>query len=89
MLEGDPYLQYLPSLISSGSIGLARYILKLPMWDEELELITSYKLNELRDIMLQLCRTHNVVATLPQQAIQEKYKNNKYILLIIYLYKNY
>lgn len=79
LLEGDPFLQYLPSQISSAAVAIARYILDIPIWDRELEFITSYKLEDLKSVMLHLCRTHNLAATLSQQAIQEKYKQSKFM----------
>ncbi|XP_055378915.1 G2/mitotic-specific cyclin-A [Condylostylus longicornis] len=79
LLEGDPYLKYLPSQISSASVALARFTLDLPMWDNELKKISSYDLFQLKEIIVHLCRSHNSSKTLQQQAIQEKYKQAKYL----------
>lgn len=79
LLEGDPYLKYLPSQISSGSVALARYILDLPMWDMELNNITTYELMDLKEVIVNLSRSHSAAKTLQQQAIQEKYKQPKYM----------
>lgn len=77
MLEADPYLRFHPSLISAASLALARYLCDMPIWSAELEEITTYRLEDLREVFLCLCKTHNAAATLPQQAIQEKYKTEK------------
>ncbi|XP_061386921.1 G2/mitotic-specific cyclin-A [Musca vetustissima] len=78
LLEADPYLRFHPSLISAAALALARYLCKLPVWSAELEEITTYRLEDLREVFLCLCKTHVAAATLPQQAIQEKYKAEKF-----------
>ncbi|XP_037933479.1 G2/mitotic-specific cyclin-A [Teleopsis dalmanni] len=78
LLEADPYLKYYPSQVSAASLGLARYILDYPMWSSELEVVTKYSLVDLKEIILNLCKSHKAAATLSQQAIQEKYKSAKY-----------
>ncbi|XP_011290998.2 G2/mitotic-specific cyclin-A [Musca domestica] len=78
LLEADPYLRFHPSLISAAALALARYLCKLPIWSAELEEITTYRLEDLREVFLCLCKTHVAAAALPQQAIQEKYKAEKF-----------
>ncbi|XP_073837052.1 G2/mitotic-specific cyclin-A-like [Musca autumnalis] len=78
LLEADPYLRFHPSLISAAALALARYLCKLPVWSSELEEITTYRLEDLREVFLCLCKSHVAAATLPQQAIQEKYKAEKF-----------
>ncbi|XP_046807737.1 G2/mitotic-specific cyclin-A [Lucilia cuprina] len=78
LLEADPYLRFHPSMISAASLALARYLCNLPMWSAELEEITTYRLEDLKEVILCLCKTHNAAVDLPQQAIQEKYKAEKY-----------
>lgn len=79
LLEGDPFLQYLPSEVSSAAVALARFTLDKPMWTSELQEITSYTIDSLKDIIIKLSDLHNKAVELPQQAIQDKYKSNKYV----------
>lgn len=78
LMEGDLYLQHLPSLISSASLALARHILGMEIWTPKLEEITTYKLDDLKTVMLQLCQTHKNSKELNTQAIREKYNREKY-----------
>ncbi|XP_050079879.1 G2/mitotic-specific cyclin-A [Anopheles maculipalpis] len=77
LLEADPYLTYMPSKIAAGALALARRALNLPMWCKMLENNTGYKVDDLKDIILDLNKTHVDAATMQQQAIQEKYKSKK------------
>lgn len=78
LLEGDPYLRFVPSLISASALALARYLLDFPIWCPELEEITTYKLDDLKEVLLHLSQTHHAAPEMAQQAIQDKYKDNKY-----------
>lgn len=78
LLEADPYLTYMPSKIAAGALALARRALDLPMWSKMLENNTGYKVEEMKDIILDLNKTHIDAATMQQQAIQEKYKSKKF-----------
>ncbi|KAH8370018.1 hypothetical protein KR093_001892 [Drosophila rubida] len=77
LMEGETYMQYLPSLMSSASLALARHILGMPMWTPQLEEITTYTLEQLKEVVLLLCKTHNASKALSTQAIREKYKRDK------------
>lgn len=77
LLEADPYLQYLPSTISAAAIALAHHNLNLPIWSKNLEQATGYSLDELKEVIFHLSRTHVASVDLPQQAIQDKYKATK------------
>ncbi|XP_053684479.1 G2/mitotic-specific cyclin-A [Sabethes cyaneus] len=79
LLDADPYLTYLPSQIAAGALALSRYALDLPIWSRMLETNISYRLEDLKDIILDLNKTHMKADTLGEQAIQEKFKANKYM----------
>lgn len=79
LLDADPYLTYLPSKIAAGALALSRYALDLPIWSRMLETNVGYRLEELRDIVLDLSKTHVRAESMAQQAIQEKFKANKYM----------
>ncbi|XP_055907252.1 G2/mitotic-specific cyclin-A [Eupeodes corollae] len=78
LLEGNTYLVYLPSLVSAAALALARYILDFPIWCPELEEVTSYKLEDMKEIIVHLSNTHMGAPELAQQAIPDKYKDAKY-----------
>lgn len=77
LLEAEPYLQYLPSALSAASIALACFNCQLPIWTRKLEQLTGYRIDEITEIILHLGKSHMAAGSLPQQAIQEKYKNSK------------
>ncbi|EDW94205.1 G2/mitotic-specific cyclin-A isoform X1 [Drosophila yakuba] len=78
LMEGETYLQYLPSLMSSASVALARHILGMDMWTPQLEEITTYKLEDLKTVVLHLCHTHKSAKELNTQAMREKYNRDTY-----------
>uniref|UniRef100_A0A034WTK0 G2/mitotic-specific cyclin-A n=1 Tax=Bactrocera dorsalis TaxID=27457 RepID=A0A034WTK0_BACDO len=78
LLEADPYLRFLPSLMSAAAHALARHLLDYTIWNSELEEITSYKLEDLKEVILHLSKSHKAATKLAQQAIQEKYRADKY-----------
>lgn len=78
LLEADPYLTYMPSKIAAGALALGRHALDLPMWSRMLEKNIGYKFEEMKDIIMDLNKTHVDAATMQQQAIQEKYKSKKF-----------
>lgn len=70
-------MQHLPSFMSAAALALSRYILGMPMWTTQLEEITTYSLEQLKDVVLMLCKTHSTSKDLNTQAIREKYKRDK------------
>ncbi|XP_017028694.1 G2/mitotic-specific cyclin-A-like [Drosophila kikkawai] len=78
LLKANPFLLYLPSIISSASLALARHILGMEMWSPQLEQITSYKLEALKTVILALSSHHSSAKDLKYQAIQKKYKGDHY-----------
>ncbi|CAK9825104.1 G2/mitotic-specific cyclin-A [Anthophora retusa] len=78
MLEGDPYLQFLPSHLAASAIAFARHTLLEEIWPHELELSTGYSLKDLKKCILCLNKTFCNALNIQQQAIQEKYKSSKY-----------
>lgn len=76
-MEGDTFMQYLPSLMSSASLALARHILGMEIWTPQLEEITTYKLEDLQTVIRQLSHTHKTAKDLNTQAMREKYNRNK------------
>ncbi|KZC10100.1 PREDICTED: cyclin-A2 [Dufourea novaeangliae] len=78
MLEGDPYLQFVPSHLAASALALARHTLLEEMWPHELELATGYNLKDLKECVICLNKTFCNALNIQQQAIQDKYKSSKY-----------
>ncbi|KAH8264821.1 hypothetical protein KR038_002522 [Drosophila bunnanda] len=78
LMDGDTFMVYLPSVMSSASLALARHILGMEMWTPQLEEITTYKLEDLQNVVRQLSHTHKSAKDLNTQAMREKYNRNKY-----------
>ncbi|XP_014484072.1 PREDICTED: cyclin-A2 isoform X2 [Dinoponera quadriceps] len=78
LLEADPYLQYLPSHLAASALALARHTMQEEVWPHELELSTGYDLKTLAECINNLNRTFCNAPNIQQQAIQEKYRSNKY-----------
>lgn len=76
-MEAEPFLQYPPSMLSAAAIALARLNCGLDIWTGQLERCTSYKIEKLAETILHLSNSHCNAVNLPQQAIQDKYKNSK------------
>lgn len=78
LLEADPYLHFLPSILAASSVALARHTLNEEVWPHELELSSGYSLQDLKACIICLQRTFNNANNIQQQAIQEKYKSSKF-----------
>ncbi|KAI5099826.1 cyclin-A1, partial [Silurus meridionalis] len=78
LLEVDPFLQFLPSMIAAAAYCLANYTLNKALWPDSLHAFTGYTLAEIALCLLQLHQLHLTAGSLPQQAICEKYRSTKY-----------
>ncbi|XP_053772522.1 cyclin-A1 isoform X2 [Desmodus rotundus] len=79
LLEADPFLKYLPSLIAAAAYCLANYTVNKHFWPETLAAFTGYSLSEIGPCLCELHRACLDVPHRPQQAIREKYKASKYL----------
>uniref|UniRef100_A0A8C5P607 Cyclin A1 n=1 Tax=Jaculus jaculus TaxID=51337 RepID=A0A8C5P607_JACJA len=79
LLEADPFLKYLPSLIAAAAYCLANYIVNRHFWPETLAAFTGYSLSEIVPCLSELHRACLNIPHRPQQAIREKYKAPKYL----------
>ncbi|XP_019873543.1 cyclin-A2 [Aethina tumida] len=81
MLNGDVYLEYLPSMIAASAIALARHTLTEEPWTNELVAYTGYELDDLQkcieflNVMFRMAPLHS------QHAIQDKYRKQKYLMV--------
>lgn len=78
LIEMDSYLKYVPSITASACICLARYSLGLEPWPQSLVKKTGYEVGHFVDCLKELHKTYQAAESHPQQAVQEKYKQDKF-----------
>ncbi|XP_066089976.1 cyclin-A2 [Saccopteryx bilineata] len=78
LIDADPYLKYLPSVIAGAAFHLALYTVTGQSWPESLVQKTGYTLESLKPCLLELHQTYLRAPQHTQQSIREKYKNPKY-----------
>lgn len=78
MVDAEPFLNYLPSVIAASAVCLSNITLEETPWPQVMVDTTSYRMSDLQDCIQHLyaafCRAPNH----PQQAIREKYKSDKF-----------
>ncbi|XP_053831447.1 cyclin-A2 [Vidua macroura] len=78
LIDADPYLKYLPSVIAAAAFHLADYTLTGQTWPESLCKVTGYTLEDIKPCLIDLHNTYLKAAQHTQQSIREKYKSTKY-----------
>lgn len=78
LIDMEMYLKYLPSVTAAAALCLARYSLGLEPWTEALVKKTGYEIGHFVDCLKELHRSYQGAESHQQQAIQEKYKQDKY-----------
>ncbi|KFM56649.1 Cyclin-A2, partial [Stegodyphus mimosarum] len=78
LLDGDPFLKFLPSEIAASSLALANFKLGSSAWSEDLEKLTGFSLSDLKNVIKCLYGSWCIVSAYPQQAVYEKYCKNKF-----------
>lgn len=78
LIDADPYLKYLPSVIAGAAFHLALYTVTGQSWPESLVRKTGYTLDTLKPCLMDLHQTYLKAPQHAQQSIREKYKNSKY-----------
>jgi cyclin-A len=79
MLRAIPFLSYTPSTLSAAAIALSYYTLGNSIWNSKMQNTFGYDLEELREVLINFNKLHIEAELMQQQAIQEKYKANKYL----------
>lgn len=79
LLETEPSLEILPSIMACSAIAVASHVLGMKPWSPELIKNTGYELIHLKETITFLSSMFSKAPILPQQAIQEKYNSNKYL----------
>ncbi|KAF0877683.1 cyclin-A2 [Crocuta crocuta] len=78
LIDADPYLKYLPSVIAAAAFHLALYTITGQSWPESLVQKTGYTLESLKPCLMDLHQTYLRAPQHAQQSIREKYKSSKY-----------
>ncbi|KAM9237489.1 cyclin-A2 [Dugong dugon] len=78
LIDADPYLKYLPSIIAGAAFHIALYTITGQSWPESLVQKTGYTLESLKPCLMDLHQTYLRAPQHAQQSIREKYKNSKY-----------
>ncbi|CAN2388868.1 cellular response to cocaine, partial [Pristimantis euphronides] len=78
LVDADPFLRYLPSVIAAAALIIANYTINEETWPDSLAKFTGYTLESLKPCVLDLHKAYHSAATHQQQAVREKYKNSKH-----------
>ncbi|XP_029446756.1 cyclin-A2 [Rhinatrema bivittatum] len=78
LIDADPFLKYLPSIIAAAAFVVANYTVAGSSWPESLVQMTGYTHQNLKPCVLDLHQTYLSAASHTQQAVREKYKTTKY-----------
>ncbi|KAM4708237.1 cyclin-A2 [Discoglossus pictus] len=78
LIDADPCLKYLPSVVAAAAFVLANYLINDATWPESLVQLTKYTLESLKPCILDLHQTYLSATNHQQQAVREKYKTAKY-----------
>ncbi|XP_032270609.1 cyclin-A2-like [Phoca vitulina] len=78
LIDADPYLKYLPSVIAAAAFHLALCTVTGQSWPESLVQKTGYTLESLKPCLMDLHQTYLRSPQHAQQSIRGKYKCSKY-----------
>jgi len=78
LMDGETYLNVRPSVIGAACCALARHNTGAAAWPAWMTERTGVDVEEFRECIIALNETFRKAETLPQQAIREKYKSEKY-----------
>ncbi|XP_030047638.1 cyclin-A2 [Microcaecilia unicolor] len=77
LIDADPFLKYLPSVVAAAALIVANYTITGSSWPESLVQMTGYTHETIKPCVLDLHQTYLSAATHTQQAVREKYKTAK------------
>lgn len=78
LMDDDPYLQYLPSIIAGAALCLANHTLNRHPWGQDLINFSGYEVHAFRECIHSLYSTFCNAQSREQKAVYEKFKNSKY-----------
>ncbi|KAK9875844.1 hypothetical protein WA026_009631 [Henosepilachna vigintioctopunctata] len=79
LLEAEPFLEFLPSVLAASAIALAQHTLGEEVWPKSFVGTTGFELSHLKRCIIFLNIMFTKAPTLSQHAIQDKYKSLKYL----------
>ena len=80
LLDAETYQAFTPSIIGAASVALARHTYDLPAWDTDLmEKSGGMRISDFKLCIARLYETLVKAPKYPQQAVREKYRNEKYV----------
>ncbi|CAL4068324.1 unnamed protein product [Meganyctiphanes norvegica] len=78
MLDSDPFLRFVPSMIASSAVAIANHTKGRPAWPQNMVDFTGYNLKDLVECYVNLHRAFSRVHEPAQHAIRDKYKASKW-----------
>ncbi|XP_067849229.1 cyclin-A2 [Heptranchias perlo] len=78
LIDSEPFLKYLPSVLAASAFCLANYTISRTSWPRSLAQLTGYVLESLMPCVTDLYQTYLKASEHSQQAVREKYKSSKY-----------
>ncbi|CAL1539992.1 unnamed protein product [Lymnaea stagnalis] len=79
LIEVEEFLDFRPSMIAASAVVLSRSTLKInDPWPVNVEKYSGYSLTDLKDCIQCLFRLYARKSTMPQQAVIEKYKQDRF-----------
>jgi len=78
LLDGQTYLGYLPSVVGSAAVALARHTLGFAAWDETMVRRSGYSVGDFQSCLIALHGSFSKAKKCPQQSIVEKYKHARF-----------
>lgn len=78
LMDDDPYLQYLPSIIAGAALCLANHTLNRHPWGQDLVDFSGYEVHAFRECIHSLYSTFCNAPSREQKAVHEKFKHSKF-----------
>ncbi|XP_043529963.1 cyclin-A2-like [Chiloscyllium plagiosum] len=78
LIDCEPFLKYLPSVLAASAFCLANYTISRTSWPRSLAQLTGYVLESLMPCVTDLHQNYLKAPEHAQQAVREKYKSSKY-----------
>ena len=77
LMDGEAFMAFVPSIKASAAVALARHTLGQAAWEESMVNKTGYNVEDFKECLIRLHESFEAAASLPQQAVREKYRNAK------------
>lgn len=77
LIEADPFLEYVPSIIASSALYLSMLTFK-QNWNDSMIKLTGYTINDLKKCIIDLYKRWSNAPQHAQQAVQDKYRQERF-----------